>query len=262
MRFRTDGVELAYADDGRGAPLILIHGHPLSSATWDEQVEILRSEFRVVRPDLRGLGASAVPPGPYAMETLARDLAAMLDACAIERATIAGHSLGGYVALMFYRLFPQRVRGLGLISTRVQADTPELARSRLEIADRIERDGMAAFADFVIPLFFAERIYEERPDIVKRARDIVLACDARGAAALYRGIAARPSSEDLLERLEIPLLVLIGTADALIAPALQQYAADAVPQARLVELAGCGHFPLYERPVETAEALRELASLS
>jgi pimeloyl-ACP methyl ester carboxylesterase len=139
----------------------------------------------------------------------------------------------------------------------VQSDPPEVARMRMEMADRLERDGMAPFIEFALPLFFSERIYEERPDLVKRARDILEACDPRGAAAMYRGMAERRSSEDLLASIEVPFLVVTGDADALIPPALQKYAADAVPRARYVELAGCGHFPPYERPVETAQALRE-----
>ena len=75
---------------------------------------------------------------------------------------------------------------------------------------------------------------------------------------MYRGMAARAPAEDLLAELDVPFLVVTGTADTLIAPALQKYAADAVPHARYVELAGCGHFPLYERPVETARALFDL----
>lgn len=257
-RYRVDEIDLAYADEGHGEPLVLIHGFPLSHATWDEQAEILRAECRVIRPDLRGHGASSVPPGPYAMETLADDVAALLDTLGIERATIAGHSMGGYVALAFFRRYAARVRGLGLVSSRVQSDPPEVARMRFEMADRIEREGMAPFIEFALPLFFAERIYEERPDIVKRARDIVEACDPRGAAAANRAMAARRSSEDLLAEIGVPFLVVTGSVDALIPPALQKYAADAVPHARSVELAGCGHFPLYERPVETVQALREL----
>jgi pimeloyl-ACP methyl ester carboxylesterase len=79
---------------------------------------------------------------------------------------------------------------------------------------------------------------------------------------MYRGMAARASSEDLIERLKIPFLVVTGTADALIPPALQKYAADAVPHAIFVELDGCGHFPLYERPLETTRALRDLLASS
>jgi 3-oxoadipate enol-lactonase len=260
-RVRVDDIELAYADEGRGEALVLIHGHPLSKATWDEQAEILRGEFRVIRPDLRGLGESSVPPGPYPMERLADDLAAVLDAAGVGRATVVGHSLGGYVAMAFYRRYAERVRAIGLISSRVQSDTPEVARMRFEFADRMQSEGMEPFADFALPLFFAEQIYEARPDIVRRVRAIVASCDPRGAAEMYRGMATRPSSEDLLAKLNRPLLVVTGSADALIPPALQKYAADAVGHARYVELANCGHFPLSERPVETARALRDLVTL-
>lgn len=259
MRFKnSDGIQLSYADEGAGEPIVLIHGFPLSRATWDEQAAMLSGGARVIRPDLRGLGDSDVPLGPYEMATLARDVAELLDHLGVARATVVGHSLGGYVALAFYRHFRERTRGLGLVCSRVQADPPEVARARYELADRIEREGMAPFIEAVIPVFFAERIYEDRPDIVRRAREIVLARDPRGAAAMYRGMATRPSCEDLLPGLTIPFLTVIGADDRLIAPQLQRYAAEAVPGTIVVELAGCGHFPLYERPVETARALESL----
>ena len=99
-----------------------------------------RQRCRVVRPNLRGTVKSERVDGPYLMERLAADVAAVLDALGIERAAVAGHSLGGYVAMAFARMFAERVSRIALICSRLAADTPEQAAARRDLADRVERE--------------------------------------------------------------------------------------------------------------------------
>src|SRR6476469_142653 len=101
MLISTGDAHLDVDERGDGDAIVLLHGFPLTRDIWDAQTDALASSHRVVRPDLRGMGRSDVTAGPYWMEALAGDVAAMLDALGIERATIVGHSLGGYVALAF-----------------------------------------------------------------------------------------------------------------------------------------------------------------
>src|SRR4029077_14972258 len=96
--FYVDGAELDVVADGAGDAIVLIHGFPLTREIWNAQAPQLAQTHRVIRPDLRGMGRSSAPFGPYLMETLAGDLAAMLDGLSIDRAAIVGHSLGGFVA--------------------------------------------------------------------------------------------------------------------------------------------------------------------
>jgi len=142
--FYVDGAELDVVADGNGDAVVLIHGFPLTREIWNAQASELAKTHRVIRPDLRGMGRSSAPDGPYLMETLAGDLAAILDALAIERAAIVGHSLGGFVALAFARMYTERVLRLGLICSRLAADSPEMAGFRNDLADRLEREIAAA----------------------------------------------------------------------------------------------------------------------
>ncbi|HMD01318.1 MAG TPA: alpha/beta hydrolase, partial [Candidatus Baltobacteraceae bacterium] len=139
MRLGIDGTEFEVRDEGRGTAVVLLHGFPLAMETWDAQAAALAANARVVRLDLRGLGRSGVTPGPYLLEQVAGDVAGVLDALGIERAVIVGHSLGGYVAFAFYRMFAERCMGLGFVATRGSADDPQQVRSRIEMAERMER---------------------------------------------------------------------------------------------------------------------------
>src|SRR5580700_8196926 len=109
--FADDGACIDACADGRkdSRPIVLIHGFPFARAIWDAQSAALARRAYVIRPDLRGAGKSSVPDGPYLMETCASDVAGLLDVLGIERATLVGHSMGGYVALAFARMFTERV---------------------------------------------------------------------------------------------------------------------------------------------------------
>ena len=125
MQATMNGFEMAFADQGQGLAVVLIHGYPLQRAIWAPQVEALQTRFRVITPDLRGFGESQVTAGPYTMEMLADDVHALLQARGIRTAVIGGHSMGGYVALALARRHPEMLRGLILVNTRAGADSAE-----------------------------------------------------------------------------------------------------------------------------------------
>ena len=133
---RVRDIEMGYEEAGSGQPVLLLHGFPFDRTLWREQVETLKDSYRVVTPDLRGLGETEATDEPATMEEMARDVAALLDELKITRAVVGGLSMGGYVALAFYRLFPRRVRALVLADTRAQADTEDAKRTREETAQR------------------------------------------------------------------------------------------------------------------------------
>jgi pimeloyl-ACP methyl ester carboxylesterase len=120
---RIDDIQMAYTDSGIGRPVVLIHGYPFNRTLWNEQVAALSTSYRVIAPDLRGFGESDASDGTATMNRMAQDVALLLNHLGVTRATIAGLSMGGYVALAFYKQFPSRVRALVLADTRAQADT-------------------------------------------------------------------------------------------------------------------------------------------
>lgn len=254
----VDGGALAYAENGSGNAVVLIHGFLLDHSTWDSVTPRLASRARVLRPDLRGLGRSSVTPGPYLIELLAADIAALLDAKDIATATIVGHSLGGYVALAFYRMYRERVDALGLVGSRFVADTDEAARARFELADRAEREGIVPVVDAFLPRFFAPRVYVEDKEMVESTRDLCLRTDPAGAAAHLRGAAVRVDSRDLVEDIDVPFFFSMGDRDVIMGLSEAQTLVPRIPRARLQVLEGCGHMPMLEAPDQLGEGLDEL----
>jgi len=259
VRIIADGARFDVVEAGQGPALVLLHGFPLAKESWDEPAGLLAQSARVVRFDLRGLGSTTVTPGPYLMETLAGDVVEVLDALGIERAVVAGHSLGGYVALAFYRMFAERCAGLGIVASRFSADSPEQAAWRLDLAERAEREGMAPVAEAFVPKYFAPDVYRDQPAMVDKAAQLVARTDPRGAAAMLRGMAARVDSHDLTAEMDLPVALIAGRSDAFIPVAELQATSSQLPDATF-EVLECGHTPLSEAPAALAHSLARLVA--
>src|ERR1044072_7260444 len=139
---RVNDIQMAYTEAGAGRPVVLIHGYPFNRSLWNEQVAALSHSYRVIVPDLRGFGESDTSTGAATMDRMAQDVALLLDHLGISRAVVGGLSMGGYVALAFYKQFPSRVHALILADTRAQADTEEGKQTRAQPAETALNEGM------------------------------------------------------------------------------------------------------------------------
>ena len=254
---RVRAIEIAYEDEGRGRPVVLLHGFPFNRSMWRGQAESLSASCRVVAPDLRGHGETSVVAGPATMEEMAEDLAALLDELGVGRAVVGGLSMGGYVALAFLRSHPERVGALVLADTRPQADTDEGRRAREETARRALSDGMGPIADMMLPKLLAPATREGRPDVVERVRGMILGTKPEGAAAALRGMAQRRDQTDLLEAVRVPTLIVVGSEDVLTPPADSEAMHAKIEGSRLVVVEGAGHLSNVERPEEFNRAFGE-----
>lgn len=262
MKARIDDIELAYTDEGRGTPIVLIHGFPLNRTMWDPQIPTLSQGNRVIAPDLRGHGESEAPSGPYLMEVLAYDVRRLLDHLSIDQAVIAGFSLGGYVTFAFYRKYPERVRALVLADTRPQPDTPEGRQGRMDMANLARNEGASAVADRLLPRLLTPDSLKDRRELVEKVRDMITSTPVKGIAGDLMGLAERPDSLPTLEAISCPTLVIVGEQDALTPPAESQLMAQRIKGSRLELIANAAHLANMEQPEAFNRAVKSfLASL-
>jgi pimeloyl-ACP methyl ester carboxylesterase len=250
-------IRLSFIDEGRGLPILFVHGFPLSRAIWQPQMEALSKKFRVIAMDLRGHGESDAPAGVYSMNTFADDLNALIEARQCGPVVLAGHSMGGYISFAFYRRFPEKVRGLVLFCTRAGADSEEGKAGRELLAQRAERDGAVAVADHMLPKMLAAATTASHPDLVAQVRQIMLATSINGLAGSLRGMAARPGSLDLLPKIAVPTLVIAGAGDLIIPTQEAETMAQAIPNAQLHLISNAGHLASLENPAEVNAGLRD-----
>ena len=234
------------------APLVLIHGHPFDHTMWAPQIEAFSGGRRVITPDLRGYGTSPVLPGVSGFPEFARDIAALLDELRVPAAVLAGLSMGGQIVMDFHRQFPDRVRGLVLADTFAAPETPDGVEARNAMADRLLREGLGGYADEVLEKMVAPYASAEVKAHVHR---MMTATSPEGAAAALRARALRPDYRDLLTRVQVPTLVVVGTDDEYTPVSDAEAMHAALPDSELLVISGAAHMPNLERPEEFNAAL-------
>ena len=257
---KINNFNLVYTDSGLGRPVVLIHGYPFNRSLWAEQEIVLSTSYRVIAPDLRGFGDSDAVPGTATMNAMAQDVALLLNHLGIARATICGLSMGGYVALAFYKQLPSRVRALVLADTRASSDTDDAKQTRFQQAEKALSEGMAGIADAMLPKLLTPETVSKRPEVVKHVRDMMLQAKPEGAAAALRGMAERDDQTELLAKITVPTFVMVGAGDAITPVADSEKSHRAIPDARLVILENAGHLSNLERTEQFNDALLEFLS--
>jgi pimeloyl-ACP methyl ester carboxylesterase len=253
-KIQTNNITLAYERLGNGKPLMLIHGFPLDHTSWSEVTSLLKNDFDLILPDLRGFGQSTTVETPYTMSDMADDLAGLLDHLKTEKIALAGHSMGGYVALAFAKKYPQRVSGLGLVASQAIADSPEGKDRRYQTAADVAQKGVGVVAEAMPPKLSGDA----------RVQAFVRAViEQQSPSAVIGALKAMAEREDLMSHLSsvtFPVVLIHGNADMLIPVDRAKEIKAVLPTAQFVELQGAGHMPMMEFAKETAEGLKFLVN--
>ncbi len=182
------------------------------------------------------------------MDRIADDGARLLDHLGIVTAVVGGCSMGGYAAFAFARRHPQRLAGIYLQDTKAPPDTDEARANRKALAARVLAEGAVAAAEAMLPRLVGETTHRERPDVVARVREDVLAAPPAAIAAALGGLGAREDSRPTLEAIRVPALVVVGEEDVLTPPAEAETIAAGIRGARLVRVPRAGHLANLEAP--------------
>ena len=248
---QANDVTLYYELHGpAGAPVVVLNNGILmnAAASWAFQTPALARHFRVLQYDCRGQGQSDHPDGPYTMALHAADLAALLDALAIDHAHIAGASYGGEVAQTFALAYPERVRSLILMDTASELG-PELratAESWLAAARRGDAD---EFFNATVPWNFSPRFIRDHPALLADARRRYTLLDFPAVARLCDCFLGVDFTARLGE-INAPTCIIVGELDLLKGLAYAHVLKSGIPHAELHVLPGAGHATPWERPEE------------
>jgi len=256
-------IELAYdrgGPAGRGVPVVLLHAFPLERSGWEPVADRLAAAgVATVRPDLPGLGESPLPDaGPPDLAVSADAVAGLLDRSGIDRAVVAGVSMGGYVALSLARRHADRLAGIALIDTKAEADAEPARANRERVAIAVTGpEGTAVLAPMLDGLLGATS-RAGRPELVRRVAEGLRSARPHGVAWSQRAMAARPDATAELPGIAVPVAVVVGEEDGLTPPAVARAMAAALPDAVLTVLPRTGHLSPLEAPDAVTAALLAL----
>lgn len=255
----VNGTKISYSDTGGdGPPVLLLHAFPLHSGQWEQQVEALKGRYRLITPDLRGFGGSDAPedPNAYSMDAFADDANAVLEDLGLDKVTLVGLSIGGYISFAFWRKYRDKVGALVLADTKAEADPPEGKEKRTTQQKQVKSEGTAGLIDALTGALISETTRNSKPDVVDRLRKLMDNPPAGFIGAL-EAMKNRPDSSGDLASIDVPTLVVVGEADGVTPPEAARALHERIGGSRLVVIPEVGHLSNLESPEAFTSALNE-----
>ncbi|HVL91686.1 MAG TPA: alpha/beta fold hydrolase [Actinomycetota bacterium] len=249
----SDPMVLTYEERGGGPALVLIHGFPLNSSMWIEQLKGLAKVRTVIAVNLRGHGYTQVDSADgFSMDLFADDVAATLDDIGVDKADICGLSMGGYVAMAFWRRHKDKVRSMIFADTKPEADSDEAKAGREKTAAAVREQGIQPLVDGVLPKMFGPNPSEE---LVAATRAMFESTPPEVAAADLLAMRDRPDSD--LSVIDVPCLWIHGEGDQIMPIDAARTAAGTIPDCTFVAVPDAGHMSPLENPGVVIPAMTE-----
>ena len=246
---KVNSIEINFEINGSGVPLLLIHGHPFNRTIWDLQIEDFSKHFQVITPDLRGFGFSEVPLNRNtSFEDYATDMLCLMDFLGIKKLHLSGLSMGGQIIMEIYRQAPERIISMVFADTFAGLDSTEGKQSRLKMANRLENEGMDAYAEEVIYKMIMPKHVISKPVIAGHIIKMMKETSAIGAAIALRARSERIDYLNIvLPTIIIPTLVIVGLDDEFTPVSKAEELRKNLKNCKLEIIEEAGHLPNMEQ---------------
>jgi pimeloyl-ACP methyl ester carboxylesterase len=205
--------KVSYTDQGKGKTIVLLHGYLESLEIWGAFANQLAKNNRVICFDIPGHGESETISEQHTMDILAETLSKALQKLDVKRCFMIGHSMGGYVTLMFHKLFPEKLSGFSLFHSHPFADSEETKKKRMREISLVQDGKKDLIAKVNIPNAFANENLERFKKDVDKATQIALSTPPDGIIANLYAMMNRPDLSESLRKTEIPFLYITGKKD-------------------------------------------------
>ena len=254
-KLNIGGSTFAYRFDGpEKAPVLMLSNSLGTDMTmWDQQVPEWSKQFRVLRYDTRGHGASDATPGPYAMAQLGRDAVALMDALGLKKVHWCGLSMGGMTGMWLLTHAPKRLGRTVLANTAAVMGPPDGWNSRIRL---VNAQGMAPIAAALKDRWFTKALQEKGSADMDRIVATFRTISPAGYVACCAAIRDMDQSEAIRAIRNKPVLVIIGKQDPATPPALGEAIAAAIPGASK-KLLDAAHLSNVEKPGQFTKAVLE-----
>lgn len=245
---------------GKGKAVVLLHGLPVDGDIWKEQAEILKDYFHLIIPDLPGSGRSemlangnTLPTGrQISIDDYAELIKAILDEEKISQCTMIGHSMGGYITLAFAEKYPELLNGIGLFHSSAFADDEEKKQTRRKTIEFVQKNGIEAFLQTMIPNLFAENKHQNKiNELINDGKRL----SAKSLIQYYYAMINRPDRTDILKTFSNPVLFIIGEKDTAIPLNISLQQCHLPKIAHVNILKDVGHMGMIEKSARSTDML-------
>lgn len=204
--------KISFTDSGEGNAIVLLHGFLENKKMWAEYVKLFSEKYRVITIDLLGHGESDSLGYVHEMEDNANVVFEVLQSLKIEKATILGHSMGGYVALAFAELFPEKIKKLVLLNSTSKEDSAEKKLNRTRAIKAVKQN-YVGFVSLAIANLFSENNRIRLASEIEKVKEQALKTPLQGIVASLEGMKIRKDREWLIHENRFPVLLILGKKD-------------------------------------------------
>jgi pimeloyl-ACP methyl ester carboxylesterase len=251
---------LTYRRIGEGPALVLLHGFPASGKLWHKIWPELSKHFTVIVPDLPGAGGSKFSGGGVSVEDMAESVNEILMDCDIDKAIIAGHSMGGYTALAFAEMYGDKVKGLSLVHSFAGADSEEKKETRRKSIALMEKPkGKETFIRQMIPNLFSKAFKEEHPEVLEEEIENGIQLEVKAMVSFYNAMINRPDRTKVLVEAGFPVQFIIGKEDKAIPIDIAAQQSTLSNRTFVSIYTDCAHMGMLEQPEKLTRDLKEFA---
>lgn len=245
---QINDLSVSYIYEGpEDAPVIVfLHGFPLNKSIWNDQMDALRGHYRVMAYDVRGHGDSAEGTGRFSMEMFAEDLISLMDALAIERASLVGLSMGGYIALEAIDKYPERFSALVLANTQCAADKPQ--PNNRKPSDIFKEMGREKWADERLTKLFSPTSQAHLPGRLAAVKAMIMGISNTALISVMHAFNHRKETCHALGNIAVPVMILVGREDVVTPVAASELMKIAMPKAEMHIIENAGHLSNLENP--------------
>ncbi|WP_043931916.1 alpha/beta fold hydrolase [Bacillus sp. EB01] len=252
---KVGNTEISYFDNGKGKPIVLLHGFAGSKLYWEKVIPELAAGYRVIAPDFHGHGDSTMGLEKFSIEEMADAIKELLEYTGLQKVTMFGHSMGGYVTLAFAEKYPEMLDGFSLVHSTGSSDSEEAKAGRESNAKKVVEEGLDILIHGLAPKLFSPDNEEHCKDEIDQVKKIGLSTSIKGTVSALLAMKERRDRNDVLENTDLPVLLVAGEYDQVIPP--EKTFSVEKPNIEHHLIHGAGHMSMYEEPEELIKVMKQ-----
>ncbi|MFQ5982549.1 MAG: alpha/beta fold hydrolase [Woeseiaceae bacterium] len=254
----STGNRISYHDSGSGMPILFLHSFGHNKNLWFPQLtHFVQRGYRVIAPDMPGHGDSSFDPDNHTVDAIGRMYGEFLDQLGIDKAIVAGISIGGYIALRMWARRPEQISGLVMICSKAEADSDEIKERRRAQIENIHANGLENFVITGAPKRVSPKTAEERPWVVDWIKMMNFTVSAEANAATLEAMAVKEDDTGTLQTIDVPTLILSGSDDIFIPKDSPHNLNKGIKNSVHHEIQEAGHVASLENPTAVNQYMED-----